>query len=304
MGLEINLISFISLILTNKKCNTIEASIIYFIIQSFASIIFLVSILIYRIKIYLNFFIFKFSYKTIIAALLTKIGRSPFHFWLPLIIERLNWVRNYLIITWQKLGPLILIYNNLDQKFLITFVILSSITGALGGFNQTSIKKLIAFSSINQIRWLLISLIISKFLLKIYYLFYFYISFNALIIFNLFNLTSINQLYTSKFLNKSIIIFIFFNIFSIGGLPPFLGFLPKIIIIINLNNNIIIIILIVFTLITLYYYFRLIYSILLLKYYKNYTYFLKNNNKNKININILIYFSYIINIFLLIFLLT
>lgn len=79
MGLEINLISFISLIIINKYSFSIEASIIYFIFQSIASIIFLYSIIIYFYKLKIIFNIILFI-KILLFSLIIKIGAAPIHY--------------------------------------------------------------------------------------------------------------------------------------------------------------------------------------------------------------------------------
>lgn len=127
-----------------------------------------------------------------------KIGAAPFHFWLPIVIQGINWINNYLLLTWQKLGPLILIISSFRQNLTSLFLILSIIVGAIGGFNQTSLKKLIAFSSINQVSWLISSIFIRKYLWTIYFIFYFFITLNVIQIFNYFNLLYIPQLINTK----------------------------------------------------------------------------------------------------------
>jgi NADH-ubiquinone oxidoreductase chain 2 len=305
IGLEINLISLIPLI--NKKNNllSIEASLIYFINQALASSIFLFAILILICNRRRDYFLFNFNYLyLILRSLILKIGRAPFHFWLPLVMEGLTWINNLLLITWQKLAPFILISYCLKINLIYLFIILSSIFGSIGGFNQTSLRKIIAFSSINHIRWILSAIIINNIIWKIYFIIYSYISINLICLLNLFNLFFFNQLFSINFKNLNLKFILFINILSIGGLPPFLGFFPKIIIIQTLTNKfyyLILIILICFTLITLYFYLRLIYSrfILNLIQFKNFY------KKNLININnntfILIKFSYLTN-FSLIFL--
>lgn len=292
IALEINLISFIAFILINKKSNLIEASIIYFISQSLASIIFLLSILINTLILKTSQQNLIWTSKILLLALIIKIGAAPLHFWLPLTIEGISWINNYLLITWQKLGPIILVSYNVNF-WLSIFIIISAITGAIGGLNQSSIKKLISFSSINQIRWFLLALSYKKALWNIYLFFYFFVLINVILIFITFNLNFINQIYLLNY-NKIILIFIFISILSIGGLPPFLGFFPKILIIIRLSNYLLILLIILRTLITLYYYLRLIYFLILIN-------FNTINSIIKININysLIIKFSFLTNFFLL-----
>jgi NADH-ubiquinone oxidoreductase chain 2 len=308
LGLEINLISFITLILYNKKILSTESALIYFIVQAIASSILLYAILIF---IFNNYFIFFLNIKftnLILFSLLIKVGAAPIHFWLPIIIEGLNWINNYLTITWQKLAPIILLFYCSNNFLLFFFIITSAIIGTLKGFNQTSLKKLIAYSSINYTSWLLITLILNIILWKIYFLFYFYLSLCLILLFNIYNIFSINQLYFSNYKNYKVNYIFLLNILSIGGLPPFLGFFPKLITIlflIKFNNFFLLLILIIFNLIILYYYLRIRYSTFLLNFIKNKSNYNFYINKNKKNINYLlkylIIFSYFTNFFLLIF---
>lgn len=78
------------------------------------------------------------------------------------------------------------------------------------------------------------------------------------------------------------------NFLSLGGLPPFLGFLPKWLTILSLiNNNIYFIssIIIILTLITLYFYTRIIFSSLTINNYENIIFSFNKLNYNFLYIN-------------------
>lgn len=299
IGLEINLIAFIILITNQNNFLSSESSLIYFIFQVFASLLFLFSILIY-INSYIFFFIFKlFNINLIILlSLLIKIGRAPFHFWIPLIIENLNWLNNLILISWQKIALIIIIIYCLKYNLFTLFIFLSSFIRAIKGFNQISIRKILAYSSINHIRWIIRRMFISEIIWKFYFSRYFIILINLIIIFNKFNLFYINQIFFFNIKFNYTKFLLFFNILSIGGLPPLLGFFPKIIVIqelINYNYFLIIFIIIIFSLIILFYYFRLIFSSFLLntKNIKSFTILYKN-------CNLIFFFNLLNNILLLI----
>lgn len=80
MGLELNLISFISYILIYRKSDSIESSIIYFLTQTIASILFLFSIIFHLKIINFTFYSYNIFQLLLITALLTKIGTAPIHF--------------------------------------------------------------------------------------------------------------------------------------------------------------------------------------------------------------------------------
>lgn len=95
-----------------------------------------------------------------------------------------------------------------------------------------SIRKIIIISSINHLRLIIISLILSKTILKIYFIIYSTITFIATKLFEKLQVNFIFQTITLIKKNK-INNIIFLTIFlRIAGVPPFLGFIPKILTII------------------------------------------------------------------------
>nr|ABN72881.1 NADH dehydrogenase subunit 2 [Drosophila bifasciata] len=274
MGLEINLLSFIPLLSdSNNNLTSTEASLKYFLTQALASTVLLFSSIILMLKNNMNIEINEsFSSAMIMSALLLKSGAAPFHFWFPNMMEGLTWMNALMLMTWQKIAPLMLI-SYLDIKnLLLMSVILSVIIGAIGGLNQTSLRKLMAFSSINHLGWMLMSLMISESIWLIYFMFYSFLSFILTFMFNIFKLFHLNQLF-SWFVNSKILKFtLFMNFLSLGGLPPFLGFLPKWLVIQQLslcNQYFTLLIMMMSTLITLYFYLRICYSAFMLNYYEN-----------------------------------
>lgn len=197
-------------------------------------------------------------------SLLLKIGAAPFHFWLPEVIRGLNWEIVYIILTWQKIAPIILLrYSIYTPTFLSIIIIISSIIGGIQGINQTCLRKILTYSSINHIGWIISALLNSLTIWFYYFIIYRLINLNILIIFKKYNIFYIKQLRNLFSFNKSIKFFFILNFLSLGGLPPFLGFLPKWLTIHHLIYNnfyTISIILIIFTLIALYFYLRVTFS--------------------------------------------
>nr|YP_010046699.1 NADH dehydrogenase subunit 2 [Toxorhynchites speciosus]QPJ78643.1 NADH dehydrogenase subunit 2 [Toxorhynchites speciosus] len=283
MGLEINLLSFIPLMNENKKNMLMsESSLNYFLIQAYASSILLFSIL---LLLLFNFNFINnniFINLMILSTLALKSGIAPFHFWFPKVMEGLNWFNNFILMTWQKIAPLMLISYNTNYNFMFILILFSMIIGALGGLNQTSLRKLMAFSSINHLSWMLMSIMNNEFLWMMYFILYSLLSFSIILIFNKFKLYHFNQIYNFSLINPIIKLMIFINLLSLGGLPPFLGFFPKWMIIENLikmDQFFLLFIAICMTLITLFYYLRMSYSIYMLNFYKN-SWISKNYNNN------------------------
>lgn len=225
--------------------------------------------------------------------MLIKSGAAPFHFWFPRVIEGLNWQRNLILITWQKITPLIITSYCLTFNLLLIVTILSIIFGCLGGLNQTSLRKLISFSSINHLGWIFIRINFNETFWFTYFLFYILLTTSIILIFNNFKIFNINQTFNLFNNNLFIKLLIFIPLLSLGGLPPFLGFFPKWIIIeiiIFIKLFLLLTFIVFLTLITLYFYLRIIYSALLINYleinWKYNFFFIKNNYT-------LIFFSFI-----------
>nr|YP_008081527.1 NADH dehydrogenase subunit 2 [Erynnis montanus]AGJ72726.1 NADH dehydrogenase subunit 2 [Erynnis montanus] len=280
IGLEINLLSFIPLITNSNNLLTSEASLKYFLTQSIASINFLFSILL-KMILMKNFEMNHLFSIMINSSLLMKMGSAPFHFWFPNIIEGLSWLNCFILMTWQKITPMILMSYYLNKNFLILIMMINTIIGAIGGINQTSLRKLLSFSSINNLGWMMSSILISESLWMLYFLMYSFLISIMCFLFYIFNIYFINQLFIFN-MNFLLKFFILINFLSLGGLPPFLGFFPKWIIInfLMMNNFIFIsFIFIMMSLITLFFYIRIIYSCIMFNYLK--LKWLKINIKNK-----------------------
>lgn len=65
----------------------------------------------------------------------------------------------------QKIGPLHLMFSGLNRNtFLLFLIITSCVVGGLGGLNQTQLRKVMAYSSINHISWTLAAILNSSWL--------------------------------------------------------------------------------------------------------------------------------------------
>nr|AII02416.1 NADH dehydrogenase subunit 2 [Eudonia angustea] len=269
IGLEINLLSFIPLISNSNNLLSSEASLKYFLIQSIASINFLFCILL-KLSMMKNFEMNNFTSIMINSSLLMKMGSAPFHFWYPNIVEGLNWFNNIILMTWQKITPIILLSYFFNKNFLIIIIMINALIGAIGGLNQTSLRKLMAFSSINNLSWMLSSIMISENLWMFYFMFYCFMISIMCFMFKMLNIFFINQLFFIN-MNYLIKLMLMINFLSLGGLPPFIGFFPKWIIInflINNNFYFMVFILILSSLILLFFYIRIIYSSFMFNYLK------------------------------------
>nr|YP_009471348.1 NADH dehydrogenase subunit 2 [Sibylla pretiosa]AVE15488.1 NADH dehydrogenase subunit 2 [Sibylla pretiosa] len=269
MGLEINLLSFIPLLSSNKNMFSSEASLKYFLIQAIASSTLLFLILL-KSNLHEMFYFVKTSTwnNLIMIPLLMKIACAPFHWWLPSVIEGLSWMNCFIILSIQKIAPMMLISYMLINNYFIQFMIITSaVVGAIGGFNQISLRKILSFSSINHIGWMLTAMILGSNLWLVYFIIYSLNIIAIIFLTTMTNLSYITQTFNSLNHKKIVKFTLFTSLLSLGGLPPFLGFFPKWIIIQYLAQNLMIFtssILIMFSLLTLYYYMRMMYTTLMI----------------------------------------
>nr|YP_010016877.1 NADH dehydrogenase subunit 2 [Scorpiops tibetanus]QOJ45408.1 NADH dehydrogenase subunit 2 [Scorpiops tibetanus] len=247
LGLEVNLLSILPLMSSEKTKSSSESCIKYFLVQSMASLLILFS----------SVFVFYSSLMggpdLIFVGLCMKLGVAPFHFWFPIVMEGVNWLNCAILMTWQKLAPLFLMsFVNL----FVLVIILTSLVGSFGGFNQISVSKILAFSSISHVGWMLAGMIVSVSISIMYFFVYFLMSLLIVFVFNSSKLFYINQLSCMSTVLKLMILF---SLLSLGGMPPFLGFFPKWFVIEKLlwGAGIFASILIFSSLINLYFYFRL-----------------------------------------------
>nr|ALL97403.1 NADH dehydrogenase subunit 2 [Asiemphytus rufocephalus] len=239
MGMEINLMSFIPLMmnkLKNKKNS--NSMMIYFIIQAGASSILMMMII--MMKMELNFMKFNLIMNMIQMSLLLKLGASPFHWWTPKFTINLNWNNLFIFLTWQKIAPMFLLISMNSNSMIYMSTLMSTLIGAIMGMNQTLIKLIMVYSSINHLGWMLMMLIINMKMLMMYFIIYSLINFMICMMMNNLNMMFLNQLIKNNNQNLNLKLIIISLFFSLSGLPPFIGFLPKLFsLILMLKNNLI-----------------------------------------------------------------
>nr|QYC36473.1 NADH deshydrogenase subunit 2 [Sympetrum striolatum] len=259
MGLEMNLLSFIPLINKNKTPYETESAMKYFLVQAMASILFLVAVMSTEMT---DFFMDKGTPYLISSALLMKMGAAPFHFWFPGVMEGIDWTSCFLLMTLQKLAPFILISYKIMNNLIIMVIFMSTFIGSVGGLNQNSIRKVMAYSSISHLGWMLSAMMISNSLWLMYFIVYSLMNMAVIYLFNSQSMFQLSQTFYAK--NNPLIKFsMMISMLSLAGLPPFLGFLPKWLVIQNLSEEqlfFMIVFMVMTTLMTLYFYMRVMFS--------------------------------------------
>nr|UPX00820.1 NADH dehydrogenase subunit 2 [Pantala flavescens] len=259
MGLEMNLLAFIPLIYKNKTPYETESAMKYFLVQAMASIMFIIAVLMSEI--------YTFSLNDpmpylISSALMMKMGAAPFHFWFPGVMEGIDWFNCFILMTWQKLAPFILISYKLMNNLMIFSIFASTLIGSVGGLNQNSIRKIMAYSSISHLGWMISAMMISNDLWLLYFAIYAVMNMAMIYLFYSQSLFHLSQSFFTK-TNPMIKFSMMISMLSLAGLPPFLGFLPKWLVIQNLTNQgsfLMLVFMVMTTLLTLYFYMRVMFS--------------------------------------------
>nr|QSZ78276.1 NADH dehydrogenase subunit 2 [Leptocimbex praiaformis] len=272
MGMEINMMTFIPMLMMKTKLlKSANSMMMYFMVQASSSSILLFMIMMSKLQ--MNFLKINFLNFFIQLCLLMKLGAAPLHWWTPKIINFMNWKNCFMLLTWQKLAPLFLISMTKTSSLIYYSILMSTIIGAILGINQTSLKLMMTYSSINHISWMMMSMLINFKTFIFYFIIYMMTIFFICLMLNNLNINYLNQL----FKNNNLIIFkkvnVMFMFLSMGGIPPMLGFLPKFKILMNMMENKLImesLIFIMFSLITLSYYMNPVISMMMI---------IKMNNK-------------------------
>nr|YP_010615503.1 NADH dehydrogenase subunit 2 [Megalurothrips usitatus]WAT94211.1 NADH dehydrogenase subunit 2 [Megalurothrips usitatus] len=223
MGMEINLFSFIPLMTLDLKKNSENSIMIYFLIQSISSSMMIFSCFLINLNkqsetIFLSIFY---------LSLLMKAGVCPFHFWTLKIMEGLSWNSCFILLTIQKIIPMFTFSLLIQKDFLIILILLNSVIASITGLSTFSIRKIMGISSMNHMSILMMSILTSKKLFKLYFSIYTFMLMMVISTFNSKNLNFLFQIFKSNKMNKILSLNSVIMIFSMAGLPPFLGFIPK-----------------------------------------------------------------------------
>nr|YP_007625355.1 NADH dehydrogenase subunit 2 [Taxidea taxus]AAU00513.1 NADH dehydrogenase subunit 2 [Taxidea taxus]AAW83860.1 NADH dehydrogenase subunit 2 [Taxidea taxus]ADG22782.1 NADH dehydrogenase subunit 2 [Taxidea taxus] len=269
IGFEMNMLAVIPILMKNFNPRATEASTKYFLTQATASMLLMLGII---TNLLLTGQWTALSTPNPIAsnmmtvALAMKLGLSPFHFWVPEVTQGISLSSGMILLTWQKIAPLSILYQispSTNPNLLTIMAIMSILTGGWGGLNQTQLRKIMAYSSIAHMGWMVAVTTYNPTLMTLNLMIYIMMTLGTFMLFMLNSSTTTLSL--SNMWNKSPLIasLVLTIMLSLGGLPPLSGFIPKWMIIHELTKNDMIIMpvfMAMTALLNLFFYMRLTYT--------------------------------------------
>nr|YP_010173872.1 NADH dehydrogenase subunit 2 [Trematomus eulepidotus]QSJ54538.1 NADH dehydrogenase subunit 2 [Trematomus eulepidotus] len=209
-------------------------------------------------------------------ALALKLGLAPLHSWMPEVFQGLDLNTGLILATWQKLAPLALLFQiqPANSPLLILLGLASTLIGGWGGLNQTQLRKILAYSSIAQLGWVILVVQFSPSLSPLAVLVYIIAAAATFIILKLVKSTNINMLAISWAKSPALVAMAPLVFLSLAGLPPLTGFMPKWLIIEELSKQGLApaaTLAVLAALLSLYYYLRLTYAMTLTMFPNNFS---------------------------------
>ncbi len=302
LGIELLSLSLYALIGFNKKSSlSSEAAIKYYVLGAMSSGILLFGIsLIYGFTgsiVYVDiaaqminidsnsveYIAIIFGIVFITASLCFKFGAAPFHMWVPDIYQGSLISTTILLSTLPKIAVFIVFLNlyfipfislnHVWSDILIFVGMLSIILGSIFALTQENIKRLLAYSAISNIGFIILALglvSIDGIHASLYYTIVY--TFTALASFGIIthitsNSNDIENIKDLAGLSKTHPYFAFLiliTMLSSAGIPPLIGFHAKLMVIkalIDSSNIILSVIVVIMTVISAYYYLKVIKAI-------------------------------------------
>lgn len=297
VGVELQSLSIYILCCLNRySIKSVEAGLKYFIFGSYASLTLLLGIsflfltlgtlnyndlnTIFNSSDFKDNLLVHFALINLLIGLFFKLAIAPFHWWLSDVFEGSPDFITFFLAIIPKL-PMFYILYVFYTSFYVCFIfysyilmvcgVLSIVIGTILAIYTVKIKKLLAYSSIVHMGYMLVALSlninISIAVAFYYYLIYLFSTINLFSIYLLIkntqilvsgNITDLSYLKNS---NKFLALIAITSLLSLAGIPPFMGFYGKLLVfnvLINVGNYIICLIILILSIISCVYYIRLI----------------------------------------------
>nr|YP_009117976.1 NADH dehydrogenase subunit 2 [Pomacanthus imperator]AJE75229.1 NADH dehydrogenase subunit 2 [Pomacanthus imperator] len=235
MGLEISTLAILPLMAQQHHPRAVEAATKYFLIQATAAAVLLFASTT-NAWISGHWDIQQTSHPLpltmITLALALKIGLAPLHSWQPEVLQGLELSTGVIMATWQKLAPFAILtqIQHPNPLLLTTLGIASIFVGGWGGLNQTQLRKVLGYSSIAHLGWMILVLQYSHPLAFLALLLYIVMTYATFMLFMLKKVTCVKTLFALGAKNPILMTLMPFLLMSLASLPPLTGFLAKLLI--------------------------------------------------------------------------
>nr|AHG32636.1 NADH dehydrogenase subunit 2 [Glandirana tientaiensis] len=267
IGLEINTLAIIPLMTKTPHPRAIEAATKYFLTQAAASALLLFSSLInawYTGEWTINS-LTDLPANALSIALFMKLGLAPLHFWMPEVLQGIPLSTGLILSTWQKVAPMILllqISHLINLNLAITLGLTSIFIGGWGGIGQTQLRKIMAFSSIGHLGWMIVILKFNPQLTLLNFQLYILMTSAMFLSLMFIHATKMSEISSTWPKTPALTTLTMLVLLSLAGLPPLTGFTPKLMITLELiKQNMVLLasIAMLASLLALFFYLRLTY---------------------------------------------
>nr|BCQ06387.1 NADH dehydrogenase subuinit 2 [Cellana nigrolineata] len=282
VGLEVNLMGFIPVLVYSGKRLMAESGVKYFLVQALGSSLFaggscIVFGSLSSLDVSYSWVSFSgldklsfIGFFLVMMSLFMKLGCFPFYSWVPSVSFGCSWFSCFFLLTWQKLAPFFVLFSVNGFCMYVGFWLvgvaggLSSLIGGIGGMGETCIRSLLGYSSVGHSGWMIYSGLLGFSTFFCYYCVYFIISVFLFCVLGILGSSGMGH-FSSFFKDKNLVLSagMMTVLLSLGGMPPMLGFLGKMIVIFNgmVSGNVFFIFLLILgSLLSLYYYLVLFFG--------------------------------------------
>nr|WJJ69840.1 NADH dehydrogenase subunit 2 [Austromenopon atrofulvum] len=246
MSLEIFNLVFIPWLASGVGLQSKTRVFLYFVVQVISSISFLTGSVIPEMGS---------SIILISLSVMIKLGSFPFHMWMFWIVESMPWSKFSAMMTVSKIGPLALL-SVMDIPSLLSKVVLGGVGLPVSAMFSSSLRMIITASSVYHTSWIIISWSFSSSCSVGYFLWY--SSIIILLCKSLDPKGTMKDLLLSDPFSKLVIGLM---VITVAGFPPFLGWLPKLIVVkslIDLDMWVESLILLVFSVLPFFFYLKMV----------------------------------------------
>ncbi len=295
IAIELQSLSLYVLVaLKRDSTKSSEAALKYFILGSIASAIILYgSSMVYSVTGVTNYglikafnlsdttlTVFSFGLVLILSGIAFKLSAAPFHMWTPDVYEGSPTSVTTILITLPKLAAIAVLIKLLYEPFqaqiviwqqiLSIIAITSMIIGSISALKQENFKRLLAFSTISNMGFIILGILTgtnSGLASAILYMLLYTVGSLGIFTFlmmlrreekQLVNISSVAGLSKSQ---PSISLCLAILLLSLAGIPPFAGFFAKLYIFIAAVENgflFLAIFAVIFSVVSAYYYLKII----------------------------------------------